>query len=72
MNENDCPDPELYELQMEPVIVKSAKSGQKCIICSAPADCDMKTDSIVKTEKGTYSLSAIIESIANVQLLNSS
>lgn len=64
MNETDCPDPELYELQMDPVVSKSAKSGQRCIICNAPADCDMKADSVVITEKGKFSLTAIIESIA--------
>lgn len=68
MNETDCPNPELYQLQVEQVIVRAAKSGQRCQICNGPADCDMQTDSMIITKQGKISLAQILESIGGVHV----
>lgn len=68
MTETECPDPELYQLQVEQVIVRTAKSGQRCQICNGPADCDMQTDSMVITKQGKISLAEILESIGSVHV----
>lgn len=66
MTETDCPDAELYQLQVEPVIVRSAKNGQRCQICNGPANCNMQTGSMVITKHGNVSLAQVLESIGRV------
>lgn len=66
MTETECPDPELYQLQVDQVIARTAKSGQRCQICNGPADCDMQTESMVITKQGKVSLAQILESIGSV------
>lgn len=60
MNESQCPDPNLFELKTEPVVVKSAKSGQKCVICHGIANCDVTMETVVTTAKGKVSLTEIV------------
>lgn len=64
MNESECPDPELYELTTEPVLSKTAKGGQKCLICNNNvADCDLTIQSVVATAKGRIPIKDIIFSM---------
>lgn len=68
MNESECPDAKLYELRTEPVLSKTAKSGQRCLICNNVADCDLTLETSVATAKGKLPFTDIITSMMGVTL----
>lgn len=72
MNETDCPDPNLYELEMVQPIIKNINSNKKCCICSGPTNnTNIKITTPINIDKNKkIGLKSIIESIGSIELKN--